>query len=156
MFDPRTSLEEATVVSKCYSSQDSRAQEPADHDQSFHNVIRFEDARRGFEMDNYDVVSHTGSRQDHVSVKHFGVEGQLVFRVAYQVVRPPRFNMDDCDELIPLSFCRDVVDSEVSSSEHLSGFIAAYMALRVSRSVTLTTAGIRKPISCCQVSPKMI
>ena len=45
----------------------------------------------GFDMDNYDVVSHTGSRQDHVSVKHFGVEGQLVFRVAYQVVRPPRF-----------------------------------------------------------------
>ena len=36
---------------------------------------------------------------------------------------------DDCDEFIPLWFCRDVVDSEVSSSEHISGFKAAYMAL---------------------------
>ena len=39
--------------------------------------------------------------------------------------------MDDCDELIPLWFGRDVVDSEASTSEHLSGFIATHMALRV-------------------------
>ena len=41
--------------------------------------------------------------------------------------------MDDCDELIPLWFGRDVVDSEASSSEHLSGFIATHIALRVNK-----------------------
>ena len=46
-----------------------------------------------------------------------------------QVVHTSRFNMDDCDELIPLWFCRDVEDSEVSSSEHILGFKAACMAL---------------------------
>ena len=38
-----------------------------------------------------------------------------------QVVRTSRYNMDDCDKLISLWFCRDVVDSEVTSSEHFSG-----------------------------------
>ena len=47
-----------------------------------------------------------------------------VFRRDTQVAS--RFNMDDCDELIPLWFGRDVVDSEASTSEHLSGFIATH------------------------------
>ena len=46
----------------------------------------------GLEMDNCHIVSHTGSRQDHVSVKHFGVEGQLVFRVVYQVCTSDAFS----------------------------------------------------------------
>ena len=50
-----------------------------------------------------------------------GFRGYISQAVHPQVVHTSRFNMDDCEEPIPLWFCREVVDSEVTSSEHFSG-----------------------------------
>ena len=69
-----------------------------------------------------------------------------------QVVHTSRFNMDDCDELIPLWFCRDVVDSEVTSSEHFSGWsccLSSCTSAAFSCTQTLPTHSLELIVRLC-------